>query len=128
MTLSRLSRLLVPLSALGLLVVLAVDLMRVVRPSGLSAAACTATLFRPKPDTQSLVARYRDALGANLSLGLGQLRLSTAARLDGKSWETLSASEYRDIRSRLLLKGRPDDLQAASRGVSLHALRTGSSC
>lgn len=131
--------LLVP--ALSLLVLLAVDLMQAVRPSGLAAAACAATLFRSKPDAQSLVARYRDAiadqarrydlpaelvaaivvdhqsqlssyraftdclgsaLGANLSLGLAQVRLSTGARLDGKRLGQLSGSEYRALRSRLL--------------------------
>lgn len=53
--------------------------------------------------------RFRDftdcagsALGANLSLGPGQLRLSTAAALDGKSIAKLSNSGYRELRARLL--------------------------
>ncbi|MGW8370544.1 MAG: hypothetical protein ACWGPN_17925 [Gammaproteobacteria bacterium] len=42
------------------------------------------------------------AMGANLSLGLAQLRVSTAAQLDGMLFDQMSASEYRSLRSRLL--------------------------
>jgi hypothetical protein len=42
------------------------------------------------------------ALGADVSVGLAQVRLSTAARLDGAELEGLTASEYRGLRSRLL--------------------------
>jgi hypothetical protein len=45
---------------------------------------------------------FGSALGADLSLGLAQVRLSTAAKLDGEPLEDLSASEYRNLRSRLL--------------------------
>ena len=38
----------------------------------------------------------------NLSLGLAQMRLSTAAQNDGNLLSDLSASEYRQLRSRLL--------------------------
>ena len=50
--------------------------------------------------------RYTDcagsALGANLSIGLAQLRIGTAARLDGKEVYELSHEEYRALRARLL--------------------------
>lgn len=124
-----------------LLALLAADLMRWVKPSGLSALACTTTLFRNNPDTSQLLALHRDAIikeaarhdlpgalvaavivdhqnqqslsgnlsdclgsavGVNLSLGLAQMRLSTAAQNDGKLPTELSASEYRQLRSRLL--------------------------
>jgi hypothetical protein len=42
------------------------------------------------------------ALGYNVSVGLAQLRLSTAARLDDKEIAALSAPEFRSLRSRLL--------------------------
>jgi hypothetical protein len=42
------------------------------------------------------------ALGANLSLGLAQLRLSTAAQGDGRMLDDLSATEFRALRTRLL--------------------------
>jgi hypothetical protein len=42
------------------------------------------------------------ALGVNLSLGLSQMRLGTAAHIDGRPLAELSASEYRSLRSRLL--------------------------
>jgi len=42
------------------------------------------------------------ALGADLSLGLAQVRLSTAAGIDGASLEDLSAAQYRTLRMRLL--------------------------
>lgn len=50
--------------------------------------------------------RYTDcagsALGANLSIGLAQLRIGTAARLDGKEVYELTHREYRALRARLL--------------------------
>jgi hypothetical protein len=124
-----------------LLALVAADLMRWVKPSGLSALACTTTLFRSTPNTSQLLALHRDAIiqesarhdlpsvllaavivdhqnqqslsgnlsdclgsavGVNLSLGLAQMRLSTAAQNDGKLPTDLSASEYRQLRSRLL--------------------------
>jgi len=42
------------------------------------------------------------AMGANLSLGLAQLRLSTAAQLDGRAFESLSPGEFRSLRRQLL--------------------------
>jgi hypothetical protein len=45
---------------------------------------------------------FGSAFGANLSLGLAQLRISTAAELDGTYIENLSPSDYRSLRSRLL--------------------------
>ncbi len=124
-----------------LLALVAADLMRWVKPSGLSALACTTTLFRRNPDTDQLLALHRDAIiqesarhdlpsvllaavivdhqnqqslsgnltdclgsavGVNLSLGLAQIRLGTAAQNDGRLLTDLSASEYRQLRSRLL--------------------------
>jgi hypothetical protein len=124
-----------------LLSFLAADVMRLARPSGLSALACTGTLFRGKPDTAQLLAQHHEAIarqsalhdlpgalvaavmvdhqnqqsssgdlvdclgsamGVNLSLGLAQVRLGTAAELDGSSLANLSVSEYRKLRSRLL--------------------------
>jgi hypothetical protein len=41
-------------------------------------------------------------LGADFSLGMAQIRLSTAARIDGAPLENLPASEYRDLRSQFL--------------------------
>jgi hypothetical protein len=45
---------------------------------------------------------FGSALGADLSLGLAQVRLSTAAKLDGEPLDSLSASAYRKLRSQLL--------------------------
>ncbi|MDX1562613.1 MAG: hypothetical protein R3305_06775 [Gammaproteobacteria bacterium] len=42
------------------------------------------------------------ALGANVSVGPAQLRLSTAAQLDGVAFESMSPAEYRALRRRLL--------------------------
>jgi hypothetical protein len=42
------------------------------------------------------------ALGANLSLGLAQIRISTAAQLDGRHVRDLSPSEFRELRLALL--------------------------
>jgi hypothetical protein len=60
-------------------------------------------------DHQIALSRFRhftdcsgSAVGANLSLGLAQMRLSTAAQLDGKLLTNLSAPEYRRLRSRVL--------------------------
>jgi hypothetical protein len=124
-----------------LLALVAADLMQWVKPSGLSALACTPALFRGNPDTVRLLDLHRDAItqqaalhelpsalvaavivdhqnqqslsgnlsdcvgsavNVNLSLGLAQMRLSTAAQNDGNLLSDLSASEYRQLRSRLL--------------------------
>jgi len=124
-----------------LLALVVADLMQWVKPSGLSALACTTTLFRRNPDTSHLLDLHHDtiiqqsalhelpsalvaaviidhqneqslsgnlsdclgsAVGVNLSLGLAQMRLSTAAQNDGKLLSDLSASQYRQLRSRLL--------------------------
>jgi hypothetical protein len=45
---------------------------------------------------------FGSALGANLSLGLAQLRLGTAAQLDGTSFDALSAADFRRLRKSLL--------------------------
>jgi hypothetical protein len=45
---------------------------------------------------------FGSALGANLSLGLAQMRLSTAAQIDGALLETMSPSEFRSLRAQLL--------------------------
>lgn len=45
---------------------------------------------------------FGSALGANLSVGLAQLRLSTVALTDGTPLTDLSASEFRALRKRLL--------------------------
>ena len=51
------------------------------------------------------------ALGADVSLGLAQVRLSTAAHLDGTELEFLSAVEFRRLRSQLLDRGHNIDYQ-----------------
>lgn len=60
-------------------------------------------------DHRRQLTRYRtftdclgSALGADLSLGPAQLRMSTAAQLDGLSFSTMSATAHRDLRARLL--------------------------
>jgi hypothetical protein len=117
-----------------------IDLAGAVRPSILSAAACTTELFRQRPDAQSVLAQNRDtiihqarirdlpatllaailvdhqrpqtrskdvtdcmgsALGANLSLGLMQMRMGTAAQLDGNSLMELPARDFRTLRKDL---------------------------
>lgn len=45
---------------------------------------------------------FGSALGADLSLGPAQLRMSTAAELDGQSFSTMSAASHRALRARLL--------------------------
>jgi hypothetical protein len=45
---------------------------------------------------------FGSALGADLSLGLAQVRISTAAWIDGAPLQDLAASEYRELRARLL--------------------------
>jgi hypothetical protein len=45
---------------------------------------------------------FGSALGADLSLGPAQLRMSTAAELDGQYFSTMSAAAHRDLRSQLL--------------------------
>jgi len=60
-------------------------------------------------DHQRQLTSYREftdcagsALGANLSLGLGQLRISTASLLERKPLSKLSSQEFRNLRARLL--------------------------
>jgi len=60
-------------------------------------------------DHRRQLTRYRtftdcfgSALGADLSLGPAQVRMSTAARLDGQSFSTMSATAYRRLRALLL--------------------------
>jgi hypothetical protein len=141
MLLTRRGNAIVLLVALCLVAWLVIDLSRMVKPSAVSAAACTADLVAAWPDPAAIVDRYHDtitaeasrrdlppelvaaviinhqrylsrfrrftdcfgsALGANLSLGLAQLRLSTAAQLDGILFERVTASEFRELRARLL--------------------------
>jgi hypothetical protein len=45
---------------------------------------------------------FGSALGADLSLGPAQIRMSTAAQLDGQSISTLSATAHRKLRAQLL--------------------------
>jgi hypothetical protein len=45
---------------------------------------------------------FGSALGADLSLGPAQMRMSTAAELDGQSLSTMSAAAHRRLRSQLL--------------------------
>jgi hypothetical protein len=136
---------------------LAADLLRWMKPSALSAMACTTTLFRGKTDAAQLLARYRQriieqaalhdlpavlvaavlvdhqnqqtstreftdcfgsALGANLSLGLAQMRIGTAAQLDGLSLPNLTAVQFRELRARL----RNPDLNIAYEARELRAL------
>jgi hypothetical protein len=129
--------------ALGILLcaALALDLARLVKPSGLSAALCVPSLLGRATDETKFVetvrstiiresktndlpsllvaaiavdhrrqlTRYRaftdclgSALGADLSLGPAQIRMSTAAQLDGQSFATMSASAHRKLRAKLL--------------------------
>jgi hypothetical protein len=60
-------------------------------------------------DHRRQLTRYRtftdcfgSALGADLSLGPAQIRMSTAAHLDGQSFSTMSATDYRELRALLL--------------------------
>lgn len=60
-------------------------------------------------DHQIALTRFRaftdcfgSALGANLSIGLAQMRLSTAAQLDGKMLADLAPAEFRQLRARML--------------------------
>jgi hypothetical protein len=60
-------------------------------------------------DHRRQVTRYRaftdclgSALGADLSLGPAQIRMSTAAQLDGHSFATMSATAHRRLRAKLL--------------------------
>jgi hypothetical protein len=76
-------------------------------------------------DHQIYLSRFRQftdcfgsALGANLSLGLAQMRLSTVAQLDGKMLEDLSPTEFRRLRSRVL----DDDLNIMYAAKELRAL------
>ena len=126
---------------IALIVALSVDLSGLIKPSGLSAASCAPTLFRPAMDEPQFVetaratiiresltndlpsllvaaiavdhrrqlTRYRaftdcigSALGADLSLGPAQIRMSTAAQLDGQSFATMSANTHRKLRAQLL--------------------------
>lgn len=45
---------------------------------------------------------FGSALGRNLSLGPAQIRMSTAAQLDGQSLSRMSATAYRNLRAALL--------------------------
>jgi hypothetical protein len=45
---------------------------------------------------------FGSALGADLSLGPAQIRMSTAAQIDGQSFSTLSATTHRRLRALLL--------------------------
>jgi hypothetical protein len=45
---------------------------------------------------------FGSALGADLSLGPAQLRMSTAAELDGQSFSVMSPASHRALRTRLL--------------------------
>jgi hypothetical protein len=60
-------------------------------------------------DHRRQLTRYRaftdclgSALGADLSLGPAQIRMSTAAQLDGQSFATMSATAHRKLRAKLL--------------------------
>jgi hypothetical protein len=60
-------------------------------------------------DHRRQLTRYRtftdcfgSALGANLSLGPAQIRMSTAAQLDGQSFPTMSVTAHRGLRALLL--------------------------
>jgi hypothetical protein len=60
-------------------------------------------------DHRRQLTRYRaftdcvgSALGADLSLGPAQIRMSTAAQLDGQSFATMPASAHRKLRAKLL--------------------------
>jgi hypothetical protein len=129
--------------ALGtvLIAALSVDMTRLVRPSGLSAASCTPILFRKAMGERQFIETARSAiiresesndlpsllvaaiaidhrrqltpyrtftdcfgsaLGADLSLGPAQIRMSTAAQLDGQSFSTMSATAHRGLRALLL--------------------------
>lgn len=137
----RIAKLVYLVAALVILALLTIDALQLVKPSGLSAAACTATLFRGRPSGEEVVAHHHEtmaaeaarfdlppellaavivdhqialtrfraftdcfgsALGANLSIGLGQMRLSTAAQLDGKLIADLAPAEFRQLRARML--------------------------
>jgi hypothetical protein len=126
---------------IALIAALSVDLARLLKPSGLSAVACTPIPFRKvvgepqfidatssalireseRSDLPSLLVaaiavdhrrqltRYRtftdcfgSALGADLSLGPAQIRMSTAAQLNGQSLSTMSAAAHRRLRAQLL--------------------------
>lgn len=129
------------LAGLMVAAIAVVDLAGLVRPSVVSAAACTKLLFEERPAVMTVLALHRDsiihqarqhdlpssllaailvdhqrpqtrgndysdclgsALGANLSLGLTQMRMGTAAELDGESFTELSAAQYRTLRARLM--------------------------
>jgi len=60
-------------------------------------------------DHRRQLTRYRaftdclgSALGADLSLGPAQIRMSTAAQLDGQSFATMSVTAHRKLRAKLL--------------------------
>lgn len=67
-------------------------------------------------DEQTPFRDYTDcagsALGANLSLGPGQLRLSTAAGLQGKTYAKLTGAEFQHLRAQLLAPDTNIDLTA----------------
>jgi hypothetical protein len=60
-------------------------------------------------DHQRQLTRHRtftdcigSAIGSDLSLGPAQIRMSTAAQLDGQSFSTMSATDHRELRAQLL--------------------------
>jgi len=65
-------------------------------------AAVIANHQSPMRTRRRLTDCVGSALGADLSLGLAQVRLSTAAGLDGTSFAALSAPDYRTLRAHLL--------------------------
>jgi hypothetical protein len=116
-------------------------MLQLVRPSALSAVACTRLLFHEPTNATQLVLQLGDtivrqsrsydlpgtlvaavivdhqrqltpyraftdcfgsALGADLSLGPAQLRMSTAAELDGRVFTGMSARQFRELRAQLL--------------------------
>lgn len=153
----RLAKLFYIVAGLVLLAVVAVDVLALVKPSGLAAAACGATLLQRRPTGEEVLSRHHDtiaaeaarfdlppellaavvvdhqisltrfraftdcfgsAFGANLSLGLAQMRLSTAAQLEGKRLADLSPTEFRSLRARML----DDELNIMYAAKELRAL------
>jgi hypothetical protein len=124
-----------------LVAVLAIDVMKLTRASGLSAVSCMPMLLEKTFSAEEVLSLTRDtivrqseihelpsalvaavlvdhqrqltrsrvftdcfgsALGANLSLGPAQVRVGTAAKLDGMSLSSLSPAEFRALRAELL--------------------------
>lgn len=132
-------KILVP--ALCVLVFFAAGAAGFIKADGLGALACTAELFRDRPDPSTIIHRHRQtiaaeagrndlppellatiiyshqaglttfrkftdcsgsALGSDLSLGLAQIRVSTAADNDGFHVAELPTKEFRGYRTALL--------------------------